>query len=173
MVHIDEENKIYKCASNACNLVTTASNMLVSQQKDASDIMVETMIDRTGLASLASTDFAESPTNPVYLYECASGVCKRTSGYIKYGSTAAIAECKKMTSCVEFTGVTCASGKEGKANLDNSKLTICDASAASKGYSSDDYGYFASNSLYIINSDSTIIGATTKSTFLIILVFIT
>jgi len=164
LVHIGEEDKIYKCASNSCDLETSISDVFVSQQKDASDTMVETRIDGTGLASLTSTDFAAPPTNPVYLYECDSGVCKRTSGFIKYGSTPAIAKCTSSASCADYTAVTCASASnEGEAALVDSKLTICDANGESQGYSADDYGYFVTSSLYIINSDSSIIYATTKS----------
>ncbi|ORX42309.1 hypothetical protein BCR36DRAFT_307691 [Piromyces finnis] len=133
------------------------TGIFASKQSDPNDITYENLLSSGDIGELTSNNLGS-----VYLYDCVNGVCTRTSGFIKYGSTAALAECTKENECKTLESVDCTEETEdGKINLDNGNMKLC----VSESLSSSTYNLIG-NTMYETNSNKNIIGAKQTGNFL-------
>ncbi|ORX33712.1 hypothetical protein BCR36DRAFT_448852, partial [Piromyces finnis] len=135
----------------------TESGIFAFKKSDPTDITYSNLLSSDDIGKLTSNDLGS-----VYLYDCVNGVCIRTPGFIKYGSTAALAECTNEKKCETLESVDCKEGTaNGSINLTGTEMKLC----VSESLSESTYNSIGTT-MYETNSDKNIIGAKQTGNFL-------
>jgi len=119
------DGSVYLCDSSSCSPKNDVNGLQAFNYNCENDKTYAKLIGASDFASLVVADLPN-----VFLYECTSGVCEPTSGYIKYGiSSVAICSTSECEDNVELSldadsSNTCKQETVGGFDSTNNKLCI-------------------------------------------------